>query len=127
LIAHQAVYEDESILATDETEAAYSERRLNERARQCCVLRCVVGNPFRTMSPDDAWRTPSSQSLAQAVYDERILPAGELDKVRLAILADALEEAGCTVPDLLDHLRAPGPHVRGCWPVDLLLARPERS
>jgi hypothetical protein len=24
---------------------------------------------------------------------------------------------------ILDHLRGPGPHVRGCWVVDLLLGK----
>jgi hypothetical protein len=61
--------------------------------------------------------------LAQAAYDNRILPAGTLDPARLAILADALEEAGCDNADILSHLRGPGPHVRGCWPVDLLLQK----
>jgi hypothetical protein len=60
---------------------------------------------------------------AQAAYDERHLPAGTLDNVRLAILADALEEAACTSEEMLSHLRGPGPHVRGCWPVDLCLGR----
>jgi hypothetical protein len=41
----------------------------------------------------------------------------------LPVLADALEEAGCDQPDLLGHLRGPGPHVRGCWAVDLLLGK----
>jgi hypothetical protein len=41
----------------------------------------------------------------------------------MPILADALEEAGCTDQLILDHLRSPGPHVRGCWPVDLILAK----
>jgi FHA domain len=41
----------------------------------------------------------------------------------LPVLADALEEAGCTDQDILDHLRGPGPHVRGCWAVDLVLGR----
>ena len=42
---------------------------------------------------------------------------------RLPILADALEDAGCTSPELLDHLRGPGPHVLGCWALDLLLMK----
>ena len=42
---------------------------------------------------------------------------------RLAILADALEEAGGTKEAILDHLRAPGPHVRGCWALDLILGK----
>ena len=58
--------------------------------------------------------------LAQAAYEERHSSSGELDMGRLTILADALEEAGCTNADLLGHLRGPGPHVRGCFAVDLL-------
>jgi hypothetical protein len=61
-------------------------------------------------------------AMARAAYDERCLPGGELDPVRLAVLADALEEAGCADDALLSHLRSPGPHVRGCWPLDLALA-----
>ena len=41
----------------------------------------------------------------------------------LPVLADALEEAGRTDADLLGHLRSPGPHVRGCWAVDLVLGK----
>jgi hypothetical protein len=37
---------------------------------------------------------------------------------RLAVLADALEEAGCADALLLAHLRSPGPHVRGCFALD---------
>jgi hypothetical protein len=42
---------------------------------------------------------------------------------RLPILADALEEAGCDEPALLAHCRSDGPHVRGCWAVDLVLGK----
>jgi hypothetical protein len=59
-------------------------------------------------------------SLAEAAYQERLLPSGELDPQRLAVLADALEEAGAE-GDLLAHLRGPGPHVRGCWALDAAL------
>ena len=51
------------------------------------------------------------------------MPAGTLDPHRLAVLADALEEAGCTDPDILGHLRDPGPHYRGCHVLDLILGR----
>ena len=37
------------------------------------------------------------RSLAWAAYDERHLPCGELEPVRLAVLADALEEVGCAL------------------------------
>jgi hypothetical protein len=38
----------------------------------------------------------------------------------LPILADAVEEAGCTDADILGHLRGPGAHYRGCWALDSL-------
>lgn len=54
--------------------------------------------------------------LAFAIYEERAYE-------RLPILADALEEAGCDVPEILSHLREPGCHVRGCWTLDLCLGK----
>jgi hypothetical protein len=42
---------------------------------------------------------------------------------RLGVLADSLEDAGCTDDTLLGHLRSTGPHVRGCWAVDLVLGK----
>jgi hypothetical protein len=106
----------------------YVEEALAEAAEQAPLadlLRCVVGNPFRaTPVVDPAWLAWSGglvRRLAEAAYDERELPAGTLDGARLAVLADAAEEAGCTDTALLGHLRDPGPHVRGCWALDLLL------
>jgi hypothetical protein len=51
------------------------------------------------------------------------LPSGRLGPARLAVLADALEEAGVTDADLLDHLRGSGFHVRGCHVLDALLGK----
>jgi hypothetical protein len=72
---------------------------------------------------EPAWQTADVTALARAAYDERSLPSGRLDTARLALLADALEEAGCTEDAILSHLRGPGPHVRGCWALGLALAR----
>ena len=47
----------------------------------------------------------------------------ELAWDRMPILADALEDAGCNEPALLDHLRQGESHARGCWVLDLLLGR----
>jgi hypothetical protein len=85
------------------------------------LLRCVVGNPFRPVVFDPVWRTPEVLELAAAGYEERSLPDGLLGVTRLPVLGDALEEAGCSLPDLLAHLRGPGPHVRGCWALDCAL------
>jgi hypothetical protein len=94
-----------------------------ELAVHAVLLRDLFGNPFRPASISPACRTPQVVALAQAAYDQRELPAGTLDLARLAVLADALEEAGCTDSDILNHCRKPGVHVRGCWVVDLLLGK----
>jgi hypothetical protein len=53
-------------------------------------------------------------ALARGVYDDLAFDL-------MPILADALQDAGCDNADVLDHCRGPGPHVRGCWAVDLVL------
>jgi hypothetical protein len=82
----------------------------------CEVLREVFGNPFRPCSLGKTWRSPAIRALAEEAY------VGG-DFTGLPILADALEDAGCDNAELLGHLRGPGPHVRGCWVVDLLLGK----
>jgi hypothetical protein len=95
----------------------------SEQAAQVALLHDLFGNPFRHVHANAAWLIPTITALAQAAYYNRALPAGTLEPARLAVLADALEEAGCTDQAILDHLRSPGPHVRGCWAVDLLLGK----
>jgi hypothetical protein len=93
---------------------------------QCRLLRDIFGNPFYSVSLHPAvlaWHDATVVRLAQAAYEERYMPAGTLDNDRLAVLADALEEAGCTDQDILGHCRSGGEHVRGCWVVDLLLGK----
>jgi hypothetical protein len=41
----------------------------------------------------------------------------------MPILADALQDAGCDREEVLNHCRSAGPHVRGCWVVDLVLGK----
>jgi hypothetical protein len=41
----------------------------------------------------------------------------------MPILGDALEDAGCKEARILNHCRGPGPHVLGCWAVDLALGK----
>jgi hypothetical protein len=89
-----------------------------EPKSQSNLLRDIFGPLlFREVRLDAAWlswKEGTVLKLAQAIYDERAFD-------RLPILADALEEAGCSEVDILAHCRGPGPHVRGCWVVDLLL------
>ena len=97
-----------------------------ERASQCDLIRCLLGNPFRRVRvapTEPTWPGGAAVELARAVYEERELPSGHLDAARLAVLADLLEKAGGTDPQLLGHLRSPGPHVRGCFAVDAVLDR----
>ncbi|MGL4553407.1 MAG: hypothetical protein ACRC33_19750 [Gemmataceae bacterium] len=42
---------------------------------------------------------------------------------RLPVLGDALEDAGCHDAELLGHCRGGGPHVPGCWVLDLILGK----
>jgi hypothetical protein len=99
----------------------------SERQRQSGLLRDILGNPFRPVSAIDpvwlAWNGGTVMTLAEAAYEARSLPEGSLDIARLALISDALEDAGCSDPGLLGHLRSPGPHVRGCWAIDLLLGK----
>ncbi len=78
------------------------------------VVRDILGNPFRPLTLDPSWLTSAVLLLARGIYDERAFD-------RMPILADALRDAGCDSPDILDHCRDPnGVHVRGCWVVDLV-------
>jgi hypothetical protein len=106
----------------DVSEALHGGSAAEQRV-EAALIRDVFGNPFRPVSTNPAWLTATVRALAQAAYNERLLPVGTLHPSRLAILADALEEAGCTEHAVLDHLRSPGPHVRGCWAVDAVLAK----
>jgi hypothetical protein len=98
-----------------------------EQAAQCWLLRDLFGNPFRPAPAIDPvwlrWRGGLIPQLAQALYDERVLPAGTFDPARLSLLADMLTDAGCTDPDILGHVRGGGDHVRGCWLVDSVLGK----
>jgi hypothetical protein len=78
------------------------------------LLRDVFGNPFRPVTLNSDWLTSTVVTLAEGIYYDRAYD-------RLPVLADALQEAGCDNDDMLDHCRGLGPHVRGCWVVDLLL------
>lgn len=91
----------------------------DERKIQAALLRDIFGKPFRPVyvdSPWLAWHASTLLNLAEGIYNNRVFD-------RLPILADALQEAGCTNSSILAHCWLPGPHVRGCWVVDLILGK----
>lgn len=96
----------------------------DEFREQANLVRDIFGNPFNPPSPiAPPVLTSNVRQLALASYNERILPSGTLDNAKLAALAEALTAAGCQDAELLGHLRSEGPHVRGCWAVDVVLGR----
>jgi hypothetical protein len=93
--------------------------RESEDREQVSLLRDIVGNPFKPQHVEKSilrWRSRTVSDMARSIYDKRSFAA-------LPVLGDALEDAGCTNADILAHCRGPGPHVRGCWVVDLLLGK----
>ena len=91
-----------------------------ERRHQCALLRCIFGNPFCPPAPLTlvvrAYNSSAVRRLAESIYEGRRFED-------LPVLADLLEEAGCTDAALLGHLRGPGPHALGCHALDVVLGR----
>ena len=87
-----------------------------EAQAQCALLRDVFGNPFRVVKLKPVWRTTDVLGLARAIDEDRAFD-------RLPLLADTLMDAGCDDDQILLHCRSGGPHVRGCWVVDLVLGK----
>jgi hypothetical protein len=81
-------------------------------------LRLVAfSEPLRYVSLQPSWLTSTVVGLAEGIYADQAFDW-------MPILADALQDAGCDDPDILNHCRdANQMHVRGCWVVDLLLGK----
>ena len=100
-------------LSEDDEEIRFFREQLIPQAH---LLRDVFNNPFRPVTFDPSWQALRVLALAQAIFDERAFH-------EMPELADALERAGCDHADILGHCRELGPHVRGCWVVDLILGK----
>src|SRR5262245_38096778 len=90
-----------------------------ERARQAELLREIAGNPFQAVGMPSgllAWENGTIARMAQSIYETNRF--GDLP-----ILADALEDAGCSDAEILSHCRVATEHVRGCWMIDAILAK----
>lgn len=84
------------------------------RRAQCQLIREVFDYAFYPVAFDPGLLAPTVLGVAQNCYEDRAFHM-------LPILAVALEAVGCDNPHLLNHLFHPGPHVRGCWALDLVL------
>ncbi len=96
----------------------------------CDLFREVIGNPFaeRTVVGPEWEQSGGGVAgwMTRVGETARLIAAGvqaEQAFDRLPILADALEDDGCTDAELLAHLRSAGPHARGCWALDAVLGK----
>ncbi|WP_246523439.1 hypothetical protein [Gemmata palustris] len=124
-IASHFYFEEVAKRSQTEYETAWREQRdsasrnaadAEEKRSQTVLLRDIFGNPIRPVTVEPSWLTSTVTALANGIYTEKAFD-------RLPILADALMDAGCSHDDLLNHLRSDGPHVRGCWALDLVLGK----
>jgi hypothetical protein len=123
-VAHSALGFDADVgLWTTPIEQIVPRMIRRYRTHPTHYLRDIFGAVFHEGAVSRACQPPTVLSLAEMAYQERQMPVGHLHPERLSVLADALEETGCTDAALLEHLRSPGPHVRGCWAIDLVLAK----
>jgi hypothetical protein len=120
-IAHRAVtaYRDfvwRSECSARKSNVEWAEVRVLADRPLSDLFRDIFGNPYRLVSVASVWLTSDVRTLAEGIYEDRAFD-------RMPILADALMDAGCDNEDILDHCRSAGPHVRGCWVIDLLLGK----
>jgi hypothetical protein len=108
-----AAWEAAQLVLKPAAEAAATD---TERWSQAELLHDLVGNPFRPISFYPAWLKPNVIQLATAIYEERAFD-------RMPFLADALQDAGCSSSEILNHCRGTGVHVRGCCCLDFILGK----
>jgi hypothetical protein len=80
------------------------------------LIRRVIERPSRPNSTNRAWCTSDFLSLARSIDDRRSFE-------QMAMLAQALETAGCDDGSGLSHCRTQANHVRGWWVVDVVLGK----
>jgi len=117
--AAQAVFHARDLVAWQAEPAQRAAAAEQERQAQYVLLMDLFGGsptPGRINPVWLIWNDRTIPRLARSMYR-----SGAFDQ--MPILADALEDAGCPDAGILSHCRGPGPHVRGCWVVDLLLGK----
>jgi hypothetical protein len=95
-----------------------------EDAQQASIVRDIFGDAVGVLPPvDGVLRTSCILALANGAYCDRNDEDGKIQSNRLRILADALEESGCSQESVLLHLRNNQDHWRGCWALDVVLGK----
>jgi hypothetical protein len=88
------------------------------KRKLCDAIRDVAGNPFRPVTIEPGWldaNNGQARAIARSIDEE-----GRF--AELPVLADALEDAGCSDEPILTHARQPN-HYRGCWLIDAILGK----
>jgi hypothetical protein len=91
--------------------------RSSTRNEICRLLREMFHpDPGARVPPDVLeWNARTIPALARTASENCCASSS------LSILADALEEAGCQDEEMIEHLREPWGHRRGCWAVERIL------
>ena len=120
IVELHAVMEEEKVVSEVEKYRVYWIGKAQGETLLVAFLHDIFGNPLYPPSPLPrgviAWNDATVRRIAEGIYKERAFG-------RLGILVDALLDAGCEDEELIGHCRSEGPHVRGCWGVDLILGR----
>jgi hypothetical protein len=87
-----------------------------EKRYQIALLHDIFDNRFHPVTLDKSRLSSTVIDLARTIYGENAFD-------RMPILANALQDAGCASKEIINHCRSEGPHVRGCWAVDLILGK----
>jgi hypothetical protein len=95
---------------------AVAEPESVEIAQQRRIFRDIFGSSLRDVNRDLSWVQPTVLHFAKSMYEDLALD-------RMPQLAVILKDANCNNEDILKHCLTPGPHVLGCWAIDLILGR----
>jgi len=95
-------------------------RRIAKEHLSLELLRDVFPNPFRPVNFLPEWLDRNVTGIARGMYASR-------DFSPMPLLADALQDAGCSNEHVVNHCRSPGPHIRGCWVIEGLLRKMQRA
>jgi hypothetical protein len=95
---------------------AVAEPESVEITQQRGIFRDIFGTRLRAVNRDLSWVQPAVVDFAKNMYEDLSLD-------RMPHLAVILKGANCNNMDILRHCLTPGPHVAGCWAIDLILGR----